>query len=583
MKNTNIENIKIDKNAVWILFLSLLVFSILVFGATPNTSINKPQFQNVSTPTKIDITSVSIHEKSCKFSLRENPGDSITDLMKILRINLSEANIIEYSNKLKDFIYPKYKNGVCDIQLFLKDLNNTLELNLSSSKISEINSEIEKQLNQKRYDLPPRELELSNLYTSDISKQKIVIPDDDTAPYLIGNTFVLMVYVDSPSYKWTLLDIYTSLNEVKKMSDWLKGRSPESANVNFTLGLNSTLWYYRTNISVDSKPYSKASGNDGCGNWTYEGWMEEATRNLGFSDLDKDGYYGDDMVKYIKNISNSNNSVILFSLHTGERSYACGLGGIPRASVYFYDACILLCWTARYDTYAHETLHLFGAYDEYYKASDNTGCTGKYGDDCTTYFPYWNYTNGNCERCNNASIDSVMKNSQVIYSKPDAMTNYTKGQIGWGDHDSDSILDPLDECMYTFGYSEKNGCPYPKNYTCSNCTDCNEKILSAQLGSIVQLTTDIRNITGSCINIEKNNLTFDCQYHSIDAINGIFGINLQGRNGNLIKNCVISNFTIAIDVYNSSNNIITNNVIKSNKWGVYISDSSNNEIYNNIR
>lgn len=103
-------------------------------------------------------------------------------------------------------------------------------------------------------------------------------------------------------------------------------------------------------------------------------------------------------------------------------------------------------------------------------------------------------------------------------------------------------------------------------------------------GTTYYLTTNVSS-TGTCMQIDANNVTLDCQGHSIIHTGQGSGIEVKRFNFTTIKNCNIIgdtsayNFGIALD--SSSNNIITNNIAKSNNISILLEFSSNNTIYNN--
>ena len=134
---------------------------------------------------------------------------------------------------------------------------------------------------------------------------------------------------------------------------------------------------------------------------------------------------------------------------------------------------------------------------------------------------------------------------------------------------------------------------------CSNCSDCNSAISTAGSGSTIRLTADISNHIGTCIDnpANFNNKIFSCQGHTIDGnyIGGIiysisYGIYLNGRQNNTIKNCIVTEFsTHGIYLEYSTNNTLTNNTANLNHGifgdvsggGIYLSFSSNNTLTNN--
>ena len=90
---------------------------------------------------------------------------------------------------------------------------------------------------------------------------------------------------------------------------------------------------------------------------------------------------------------------------------------------------------------------------------------------------------------------------------------------------------------------------------CSNCSDC-EAALQDNGYSEVRLTANINNHAGTCIDNPANfsNKTFDCQGHTIDGDDSgsDYGIYLYGKSGNIIKNCVITDFYDGIFLNSSS-------------------------------
>jgi len=104
-------------------------------------------------------------------------------------------------------------------------------------------------------------------------------------------------------------------------------------------------------------------------------------------------------------------------------------------------------------------------------------------------------------------------------------------------------------------------------------------------------TVNIINYTGTCINNPSNftNKTLDCQGWTIDGDdlgtdqNPTYGIYLNGKSGNTIKNCIITDFYYGIYLYNySNNNTLTNNTANSNsQFGIILSSFSNNNTLTN--
>jgi parallel beta-helix repeat protein len=94
------------------------------------------------------------------------------------------------------------------------------------------------------------------------------------------------------------------------------------------------------------------------------------------------------------------------------------------------------------------------------------------------------------------------------------------------------------------------------------------------------LTSDIIDYAGTCIDNPENftNKTFDCQGHIIkgDDLGADYGIYLNGKTNNTIRNCIITDFAYGILLSSSNYSTITNNTVNNNSYyGIYLSSSSN--------
>jgi parallel beta-helix repeat protein len=94
------------------------------------------------------------------------------------------------------------------------------------------------------------------------------------------------------------------------------------------------------------------------------------------------------------------------------------------------------------------------------------------------------------------------------------------------------------------------------------------------------LTQDIIDSTAStCISIQADNVTLDCQGHIIGGIGSGTGIG-NNRNNVTIKNCKIYQWDTGIMFSGASNSYISNIEFKSNADGIWFYSSSNNYIEN---
>ncbi|MBU2522796.1 MAG: right-handed parallel beta-helix repeat-containing protein [Nanoarchaeota archaeon] len=111
-----------------------------------------------------------------------------------------------------------------------------------------------------------------------------------------------------------------------------------------------------------------------------------------------------------------------------------------------------------------------------------------------------------------------------------------------------------------------------------NVTGCGDTFSA---NSVYTLNQSL-NSNGTCFNILANNITLDCQGHTItgNQSSDTSGINLAAANIT-VRNCMILNYTYGIYLSGSSNNNLTNNTANSNSQGIYLSSSSNNTLIGN--
>jgi len=95
------------------------------------------------------------------------------------------------------------------------------------------------------------------------------------------------------------------------------------------------------------------------------------------------------------------------------------------------------------------------------------------------------------------------------------------------------------------------------------------------------LTSDLTDCPGNGLIIGADNITLDCQGHTIDGdgSGGGDGIVVSGRSWDTIKNCTVTDFAYGISLSWSSNNTLTDNTANSNHiYGFFVSDSSSNTL-----
>ncbi|VVB65800.1 Periplasmic copper-binding protein (NosD) [Candidatus Gugararchaeum adminiculabundum] len=86
--------------------------------------------------------------------------------------------------------------------------------------------------------------------------------------------------------------------------------------------------------------------------------------------------------------------------------------------------------------------------------------------------------------------------------------------------------------------------------------------------------------TGTCIQIQSDNVTLDCNGFSIIGSQTGNGINATGRNNISITNCMVTNFTYAVNFTRTNSSFIVNSSFYNNTWGVTLNYSINNTLVN---
>ncbi len=417
----------INKSILVLIVLLIVLSSLLLVSALPTPKkINNKFIKTLSSPQLEDI------ESDIKLILPANPNKIVKDLDEYLDLRLTEDEKKDISKKLEKDIYTKY-SVIDDTNQFILDLENVTNIKLEKKDIEKIKKKLEE---LKKTPLINDLIGEEQLILNIAGTSAVSINPDDTAPFLGGSTYVIIVYVNQPGEDWENdweNDLVYMWDEVSSATNWMFSQSPSSSSLSFTQG------YYTADITTTPTDFPNPNGYI---------WMEEAVESIGFSDTDYDGTRIDNMLQAFQDTYNVDNTLIIFVPHMEGRSYA--YRGIPKTAIYFYDKCFIFCTKEDYAVVAHEMLHLFGAADEYYQEHDGTGCGANscWEPVSMSYPPLQSlYPNGNCERCNPNSVDCIMKNHNVIKSNPSAIEYYTKGQIGWWDYDGDTVVDPFDNCI----------------------------------------------------------------------------------------------------------------------------------------
>jgi len=152
--------------------------------------------------------------------------------------------------------------------------------------------------------------------------------------------------------------------------------------------------------------------------------------------LNGDGRTTDDMARSLKNWSGANTVILLYLTHDDMGGYAVGpdQGYADKGALSYWGRADWGRFPSVPESYEHESLHLYGALDEY------AGVSSCGQSSILVVSPMHEmYTNTNHISCP-SSTNSVMRDPYTTST----ISLSSRRFIGWGDYDNDGILDPLD-------------------------------------------------------------------------------------------------------------------------------------------
>jgi hypothetical protein len=250
----------------------------------------------------------------------------------------------------------------------------------------------------------------------------VAAPSPGNSDYMAGKVLFNAIFVESKggidanSYTWKTADRATMQSEIVSGLSWWASTAQSSVyNVPLTFIYR---YLYSTSTQTGYEPIKHPHTADNL-------WINQIMANLGYSSGDK--FARTAAYNTVMRASFLTNwSVVSFIAYNPSPAATKFTDGYFAYS-YIRGPYSQLCFrndgwgTASYDIVnAHETGHLFGAWDEYYQA----GYGGCGATDCTTHAVNYVY-NGNCVRCNANSIPCMMKGNTQ------SLCGYTPGQIGW--------------------------------------------------------------------------------------------------------------------------------------------------------
>lgn len=259
-------------------------------------------------------------------------------------------------------------------------------------------------------DVIPVEEARSPLAMADLTAKA---PATNTSRYMIGTVAVGIVIVDGPANgaaAFTTAERTNVVTEVQEGANALVNLAPPGANLNFVFDVHT--------VTLNLNPNNVAGEGD---------WRDAAMAALGYAAGNSGMYdYLHDLrtTRWPNMCPGPDWAYIAFFTKYAAFWFAYASIGGPRLVMQYNNDG----WGPNQidRVFAHETGHIFGAEDEYGQCSAG----GSYG--------YLGVPNDNCQLNNPNSIDCLMKGN--TYN----VCQWTVGQFGWRDLDTDGVPDPID-------------------------------------------------------------------------------------------------------------------------------------------
>ena len=421
---------KIRMRALSVLLAVLLVSVVAVSAVSAgDEKCENTNIIDIDVPVP-EPTLVSPDERSR--SLRENddgviidsPTTYLTYWNEKMKWGLSDEEVKKYSRVLEENVLVRYYDVDHDYY-HIKDLNEFGEelgsvLGLTPDQITDFVQSHREQLVKDHQDCH------SNSFPPDNQIRHFISPSTRSAPYAHGKMYYLYIFTNfqtpSSDGAWTTTDRDDAMDDAYDGTHEIRQQAPSGANAVNDGG------YFTVTVSG-------ADTGDNSDSWGINGWMEEAARNLGYSDSNGDGRTTDDLARSIKSWSGADTVILLYLTHDDMGGYAIGpdQGYADKTAISYWGKADWGRFDSMPGSYEHESLHLYGALDEYAGAS----FCGQ--SSILAVSPMHDmYTNTNHVSCS-SSTNSIMRDTGI----PTISTS-TKRFIGWGDYDDDGILDPID-------------------------------------------------------------------------------------------------------------------------------------------
>lgn len=258
-------------------------------------------------------------------------------------------------------------------------------------------------------------------------------PSMQSAPYAYGKTAYIPIFINFAGDVrgiWSYDDRETALENIELGIEVIQDRAPASADMEYIID------DYTISVSGVDDGKSEAT-------WGEDGWMEEAAENLGFTSTSSSNQRSTEiMARYFENYYEADSVIFIYCIHDVGTSYAL----LPRRG--YADSCVLYFWRSQFllfkelnegNVYAHESLHLYGALDEYPTTQSTDGITSYMAvNPLNEWYTNTNHHNNPNHYHSIMCADGIYGVTNPVISQP------TRNFIGWGDKDNDGIIDAIE-------------------------------------------------------------------------------------------------------------------------------------------
>ncbi|ADN36302.1 hypothetical protein Mpet_1545 [Methanolacinia petrolearia DSM 11571] len=421
--------IKLGMQVLGLLFVVALAGAIFVPAVSADNDKNANIIGiDVPAPEAVDFsisesTSIS-KENDCEIIIKD-PMTYLSYWNKRMEWGLSEEELVKYSQILeKKVLYNYYDKEhnyypITDLNVFSEEVSEILGLNtLQTAKFIQ---------SQKEQLVEDYQNYLLERFEDPAESKDYISPSSRSAPYACGKMYYLYIITDfqNPSSEgaWTTADRNDALNDASIGTNSIRLQAPSSANAVNDGG------YYTVTVSG-------ANTGDNSDAWDPNGWMEEAAENIGYTDVNDDGRTTDDLARSVKSWSGADSVILLYFTHDDWGAYAVGpdKGYADKTAISYWGRTGSGSVPSVPGSYEHESLHLYGALDEY---AESSYCGQS---SILAVSPMHDmYTNTNHVTCI-SSTPSVMRD----HTATSVISTSTRCFIGWGDYDNDGTIDPFD-------------------------------------------------------------------------------------------------------------------------------------------